>query len=101
MAVVSLYAFMLDGWEDVSTWGLDGHHYYAQLTPNGVDDADGPQVRIGPPTNVVAGVTELIHDISVAIDQPLDLVDEAMARGVAMARGERVVPVTPPWPAPL
>ncbi|WP_156819501.1 hypothetical protein [Pseudonocardia sp. HH130630-07] len=90
---MSIYAFLLDGWDYASTWGLDGDHYYAQLTPNGVDDADGPQVWIGPPTHLVGTVTEMVHGIAAALDLPLDLVDEAMARGSAACRGEPVMPV--------
>ncbi|MCM3850177.1 hypothetical protein ND486_28700 [Pseudonocardia sp. DR1-2] len=84
---MSIYAFLLDGWDDASTWGLDGDLYYAQLTPNGVDDVDGPQVWIGPPTYILGRMTELAHGIAAALDLPLDLVDDAMARGSAAARG--------------
>lgn len=43
---MSIYAFHLQGWEELSTWGHDDDVYYAQLTRNGASDIDGPQVGL-------------------------------------------------------
>lgn len=91
---MSIYAFLLDGWDDASTWGLDADHYYAQLTPNGVDQADSPQVWIGPPTYLIRSATELVYTIAAVLDLPAEAIDEAMARGRSASRGEPVVPVS-------
>lgn len=100
MAVVSIYVFLLDGWDDASTWGLDGDHYYAQLTPNGVDEADGPQLWIAPPAYVISRVDELVRIVAAGLDLPPVVIDQAMARGLAMSRGESVGPVDISWVAP-
>lgn len=82
---MSIRAFLLDGWDHKSTWGLDGDSYYAQLTPNGVDDANGPQIWISPPKYIIGGATELLYTIAKLIDVPVEEVDQAMARGLAMS----------------
>jgi hypothetical protein len=93
---VSIHAFLLDGWDHTSIWGLDVDHYYAQLTPNGVDDSDGPQISISPPRYVISSATELLRHIAQLIEVPVDTVDEAMVRGMAMSRGQLVTPVPLP-----
>ncbi|WP_308816664.1 hypothetical protein [Pseudonocardia alni] len=77
--------------ESGSIRGLDVDRYYAQLTPNGVDDADGPQIWIAPPTYVIGSVTDLVRTIAAALDLPPGVVDQAMAHGLAMSRGEPIV----------
>lgn len=93
---MSVHAFLLDGWDNASIWGFDVDHYYAQLTPNGVDDSDGPQIWISPPRYVIGSVTELLRLIAHLIEVPADTVDEAMVRGLAMSRGQLVTPVLLP-----
>ncbi len=91
---MSAHPFLLNGWDELSVWGLDGDHYYAQLTPNGIDDADGPRVWIAPPAYAIGRVAELVRIVAAGLDLPPAVVDQAMARGLAMSRGEPVVPVT-------
>lgn len=45
------WALVLPGWEDLSTWGYDDGigSFYAQLTRNGGNDDNGPEVWITPP----------------------------------------------------
>lgn len=76
--------------------GLDTDHYYAQLTPNGVDDSDGAQISISPPRYVIGSVTELLRLIAHLIEVPVDAVDQAMVRGLAMSRGQLVTLVPLP-----
>ncbi|MYW71917.1 hypothetical protein [Pseudonocardia sp. SID8383] len=90
---MSANIFLLDGWDDTSVWGLDDDYYYAQLTPNDVDDANGPQVWITPPRYLIGSANELMRTIAAVLDLPADLVDQAMARGLAISRGEPVVSV--------
>lgn len=96
---MSIHALLLQGWDETSTWGVDDGLYYAQLTRNGVSDADGPQIWIAPPQYVVRGVTELMYTIAASTGAPVDVVDEAMSRGLAVGRGERVATVVPPTPS--
>lgn len=90
---MSVHVLMLDGWEHTSTWGIEDGLYYAQLTRNGVSDAEGPQIWISPPRHVFRSVTELLHAIAFATGVPAPVVDEAMSRGLAVSRGERVAPI--------
>lgn len=90
---MSIYAFHLEGWEDLSTWGRDDDIYYAQLTRNDASDDDGPQIWITPPQYVVRDITELVSVVASSIGEPFELVDEAMGRGLALDRGERIPPV--------
>ncbi|MFG3701591.1 hypothetical protein ACGF5C_27320 [Micromonospora sp. NPDC047620] len=48
---MSIYAVLIDGWDQRSTWGWDDgtRSYYAQLTRNGNSDDNGPEVWITPP----------------------------------------------------
>ncbi|WP_308817198.1 hypothetical protein [Pseudonocardia alni] len=78
---MSAHGFLLDGWDDASTRGLDVDHYYAQLTPNGVDDSNGPQVWIAPAAYVIGSVTDLARTIAAVLDRSVEAVDQAMARG--------------------
>jgi hypothetical protein len=50
---MSVYPLALPGWDELSTWGWDdaAQSWYAQLTPNGGDDSNGPQIWLaGVPT---------------------------------------------------
>lgn len=89
-------ALMLDGWEHTSTWGVDDGLYYAQLSRNGVSDAGGPQICIGPPRHIVRSTTELLQTIADATGAPAATVDVAMRRGLAVSRGDRVTPAKTP-----
>lgn len=89
---MSIYAFHLQGWQDLSTWGRDHDIYYAQLTRNDASDSDGTQIWITPPNYVVRSVTDLVHAIAGAIGHRPGLVDEAMRLGLALDRGDRVAP---------
>ena len=79
---MSINGLPLAGWEETSTWGVDGDTYYAQLTPNGFSDVDGPQILIAPPRDVVQEVSALASAIAAATDAPVDEVLAAMHRGV-------------------
>ncbi|MEU1812985.1 hypothetical protein [Micromonospora aurantiaca (nom. illeg.)] len=48
---MSIYAVLIDGWDQRSTWGWDDgtRSYYAQLTRNGNSDDNGPEIWITPP----------------------------------------------------
>lgn len=48
---MTINGLLLQGWEDLSTWGYDSglDSYYAQLTRNGNSDDDGPDIWITPP----------------------------------------------------
>ncbi len=92
---MSMYAFYLQGWEDLSTWGRDDDLYYAQLTRNDASDDDGPQIQITPPSFVVHSVGELVHVIATAIAEKPDVVDDAMSRGLALDRGNWLPPAVP------
>lgn len=97
---MSVHVLMLDGWEHTSTWGSDDGLYYAQLTRNSVSDTDGPQIWISPPRHIVRSATELLHAIADATGEPIATIDEAMSRGLAVSRGERVAPVVSPVETP-
>lgn len=64
---------MLPGWEDVSTWGAEDDHLYAQATRNGRSDDDGPEFWITPHLHpIYRTVHELSHAISrvTCLDRP-------------------------------
>lgn len=78
---MSINALLLDGWDEASTWGTDEGRYYAQLTPNGVSDDDGPHVWITPPRYAVHDRADLAREISDATGASTDDVLLAMRRG--------------------
>jgi hypothetical protein len=83
---MSIYPLLLDGWEDVSTWGEDGGHLCAQLTRNGATDIDGLEFWITPPRYpVIHTVTELAHVIARATACGQETVLHGMATGAAIA----------------
>ncbi|MBN9791779.1 hypothetical protein DMP17_24700 [Pseudonocardia sp. TMWB2A] len=90
---MSMYAFHLEGWEDLSTWGRDEDVYYAQLIRNDASDDEGPQIWISPPQYVIHDITELVRIVASSVGEPAELIDEAMGRGLALTRGERIPPV--------
>lgn len=79
---MSINGLPLAGWDETSTWGVDGDTYYAQLTPNGVSDVDGPRVLIAPPRDLVREVSALAGAIAAVTNAPVEEVLAAMRRGV-------------------
>lgn len=84
---MSIYPFVLTGWEDASTWGDDNGWLYAQLTPNGVSDRNGPKFWITPPHYpVVHTAPELAEVIARTTACAKPAVLHAMATGAAVMR---------------
>jgi hypothetical protein len=79
---MSIHGLLLDGWDDLSTWGYDDlmGSYYAQLTRNGHTDDDGPDVWItpGPAWPAVHHADVLAELIAEATGAPLQDVRAAM-----------------------
>lgn len=84
---MSIYPFVLTGWEDASTWGDDNGWLYAQLTPNGVSDRNGPKFWItAPHYPVVHTAPELAEVIARTTACAKPAVLHAMATGAAVMR---------------
>lgn len=78
---MSVYAVLLEGWDQLSTWGYDdaAGSYYAQLTRNGGSDDDGPEVWITPPRwPVMFRSAALAQAIAHATETDLFAVRDAM-----------------------
>lgn len=96
---MTVNALLLDGWEETSTWGIDNGTFYAQLTPNGVSDVDGPQVWIIPPHFVVRDAQDLVRAIAEQTVASVDSVVAAMRRGAGPDDSEVLDRAAPPVPA--
>ena len=82
---MSVYALLLPGWDQLSIWGADQDHLYAQVTRNGNSDDDGPDVWITPPRYpVYRHPRELGQAISQVTGTGLSAVLNAMATGAGM-----------------
>lgn len=80
-SIDTIYPVLIDGWDDLSTWGWDSgvRSYYAQLTRNGNSDGDGPDVWITPPAWPVMQLPEtLAQAIAQATGADLAAVRTAM-----------------------
>lgn len=78
---MSINALLLNGWDEASTWGDDNGVLYAQLTPNGVADDDGPQVWITPSDYELVDAHDLACAIAETTRTSVDQVVWAMRRG--------------------
>ena len=82
---MSIYGFMLDGWDHQSTWGYDDGigSLYAQLTRNGNSDDNGPDIWLTPPTiPAVRDPAQLARIIANATEADLADVHDAMNDGL-------------------
>ena len=82
---MSVYALLLPGWDQLSTWGADHDYLYAQVTRNGNSDDNGPDFWITPPRYpVFRHPRELGKAISQVTAADLRTVLRAMAVGAGM-----------------
>ena len=85
---MSIYPFVLTGWEDASTWGDDNGWLYAQLTPNGVSDRNGPKFWItAPHYPVVHTAPELAEVIARNVASNRGAMCDTMAAGAVTPAG--------------
>lgn len=79
------WGLLLPGWENLSIWGWDAglDTLFAQLTRNGGNDDDGPEIWITPPRfPVVTTSTALAEIIAKATSAPLAEVRAALNHAV-------------------
>lgn len=82
---MNIYALLLPGWDQLSTWGADDGYLYAHVTRNGHTDDDGPDFWITPPGHpVYRHPRELGQAISKVTGADLVAVLGAMATGAGM-----------------
>ena len=77
------YGLRLAGWEDASSWGWDEQAgtWFAELTRNGNDDDDGPDVWLSGMPRPIPDEAALAAAIGRATGAALDDVAAAMAAG--------------------
>lgn len=81
---VSIHALNLPGWDELSTWGWDdmAGSWYAQLTRNGGDDSNGPEIWLsGAPTPFTTEVELMAAIVQCTGADPLDVLN-AMRPGL-------------------
>lgn len=80
------FALDLAGWEDRSIWGYDPTvgSLFAQLTRNGNNDDNGPDIWITPPAfPPITTPAMLARAIAIATQNPTSAVHEALNDAVA------------------
>ena len=80
---MSIFPVALDGWDQLSTWGWDETQgcLYAQLTPNGESDDNGPKHWLTPPVLNTRDQAVLVAEIARRTGRTEQEVDAALGSG--------------------